>query len=284
MRSLAIGVVVLAASFAACQTKSTLPSPRVGLRITNPEVARQHSRHSQHLDLPFLLPEHGVNGTGVLLAYLQRLQAYGVAYATDVSYALQMTYGGKAVECVSKIAVDDGTRAAAPAAAPEEAEGEAEYTTRIKPWRPRTTTAWVVDRDMVCKQHAQQVASDQPVYDTTFNAELAHSMFARTMPTEGTQIVFYDACEYQPSRRFVQRYEHFVVARFSPPDLAMVARSYADFPLVAEPPLCHEIKLAPGQALRQHIEADVHFAAPIVPHLENEILLVEPVQSVGGEG
>jgi len=260
-----------------------VPSPRAGLRITTAQVAQQHSRQTSHVNVPFQLVAQGVNGTGILIAFLQRMETYGATYVSDVSYALQMTYNGTTVECVSKIDLDDGSRAVAAAAAPED-DGGAEFTTTVKPWRPRTTDAWVVDRDMVCEQHAQQVAVAQPRYDNDYTAEIGRYIPPGQLPIETTAIMFYDQCSYQPNRRYVHRYEHFVQARFSPPDLGVIRRSYADLPLVPEPPLCHEIKLAPGQAPRHHIDADVHFPSAIIPDFENEVLLVPPVKSWGGEG
>lgn len=286
MRTLPLGVIVIGIGCAACQTRTgaTVPSPRAGLRITTAEVAQQHSRHARHANVPFQLVEQGVNGTGILLAFLQRVESYGAVYVSDVSYALQMTYNGTAVECVSKIELDDGSRSTAKVAAAPEDDGGAEFTTTVKPWRPRATDTWVVDRDMVCQQHAQQVASAQPRYDNDYNAEIGRFIPPGHIPIETTAIVFYDQCAYQPNRRYVHRYEHFVKARFSPPDLDVIGRSYADLPLVHEPPLCHEIKLAPGQALRQHVDADLHYPTSIIPDFENEVLLVPPVKSVGGEG
>jgi hypothetical protein len=280
-----LGVVLIGLSFAACQSKpaGTVPSPRAGLRVTTPTVARQLSRHTQHVNVPFLLAEQGVNGTGLLIAFLQRMQIYGAIYVSDVSYALQMTYNGATVECVSKIDVLDGSRPAAVAEALPDDQGDAEFITRVKPWRPRTTDAWVVDRDMVCEQHAQQVAAHEPRYENSYNAEIRRLMPPGYMPHEDTAIVFYDECAYRPNRRYVHRYEHFIQARFSPPDLEVIRRSYSDLPLVHEPPLCHEIKLAPGQPLRQHIDADVHYPSTIVPERENDPPILEPVPRSGGD-
>jgi hypothetical protein len=280
-----IGMVYLTACEA--RTSATLPPARVGLRLTTAEAARRSSSHRQHVDLPFQLVDRGVNGTALLIGFLQRLEGYGVAYASDLSYALQMTHGHQNIECVSKIVVNDGTHrepaAPAPAAA-DPSDDEIEYTTTVKPWTPRTADAWVVDRTMVCKQHAQQVASTEPQYENRYNAEIGPYMSAAQMPIEGSKIVFYDECTFEPTRRFVHRYEHFVASRFSPPEISVIQTQYADGQLVQEAPLCHEIQLAPGQGLRQHIEAEIHFSRQIEPVHENEYVPQAPVPSVGGEG
>ena len=282
-------VVILGAVWlSACEAppKATLPPARVGLRLTTPEVARGTGFHVQHVDLPFQLVERGVNGTALLIAFLQRLESHGAIYASELSYALQMTRGSQTIECVSKIIVDDG-RPRAPAApvpaADDASDGEVEYTTTVKPWTPGTADAWVVDREMKCQQHAQQVASNEPRYENRYNAEIGRYMSARQMPIETTKIVHYDQCTFEPTRRFVHRYEHFVASRFSPPDLDVLQRQYADGQVTQTPPLCHEIRLAPGQALRQHIGAEIQFSSLVEPVHENEYIPQEPVPSVGGE-
>jgi hypothetical protein len=265
--------------------RSTLPPVRVGLRLTTPEVARRASLHSLHVDLPFQLAERGVNGTALLLGFLQRVEGHGAIYASDLSYALEMTYGGRNIECVSKIEIDDGRRepAAPSPATGDPQDGEAEYTTTVKAWTPRAADAWVVDRTMVCKQHAQQVATHEQRYENRYNAEIGRYMSAAQMPIETTKIVNYDQCTFEPTRRFVHRYEHFVASRFSPPELDVLQHQYADGILIQGPPLCHEIQLAPGQAPRQRIEAAIYFQTMIEPVHENEYILQAPVPSVGGE-
>lgn len=283
-RVVVIGGMLLTACEA--RTQATLPPARVGLRLTTPEAARRSGTHVQHVDLPFQLFERGVNGTALLIGFLQRLEGHGAIYASELSYALQMTHGGQNIECVSKIVVDDGRRRepVEPAPAPDDAsDGDVEYTTTVKPWTPRTADAWVVDRKMVCKQHAQQVAANEPRYENRYSAEIGRDA-ARQMPIETTKIVYYDQCTFEPTRRFVHRYEHFVASRFSPPALDVLQRQYADGQLTQAPPLCHEIQLAPGQALRQHIEAEIHFASQIEPVRENEHIRQQPVPSVGADG
>jgi hypothetical protein len=283
-------VVMLGAVWlTACEAppKATLPPARVGLRLTSPEVARSSGVHTQHVDLPFQLVDRGVNGTALLIGFLQRLEGHGAIYASELSYALQMTRGGQTIECVSKITVDDGRRRASAEPVPAAdgaADGEVEYTTTVKPWTPGTTDAWVVDREMRCQQHAQQVATNERIYENRYLPDVGrYGHFATHEPRETTKIVHYDECTFAPTRRFVHRYEHFVASRFSPPDLDVLQRQYADGQVTQTPPLCHEIRLAPGQALRQHIEADIHFSTLIEPVHENEYVPQEPVPSVGGE-
>src|SRR5262245_13811278 len=121
------GVVVVAIGLVACQSSTTFPSLHRGLRLTTATLARHYGRNPQHVDRAFQLEEQGVNGAGLLMAFFQDVENRGAIYISDVSYALQLTYGGKNIECVSKIIVDDGSRAAPAApAAPEADDGELE--------------------------------------------------------------------------------------------------------------------------------------------------------------
>jgi hypothetical protein len=268
MKAWTKGAVVVALGFVACRSYTTFPSNHRGLRLTTPQLAKQYGRDLKHVDRPFQLLEQGVNGTGVLMAFFQELEQASGAYVSDVSYALQMTYDGKNIECVSRIRVDDGTPKPEVGAPSDDRDGEPEYTTTVKPWRPRTVDASVVDRDLKCQQHAQQVIEDAPRYDSVYGAETRLYIPPGRMPLNHARIVHYEECTYEPNQRRVHRYEHFVAARFNPPDLEQIRKRYADLPLVQEPPLCHVISLEPGQSPRQHIAADVAFGPPFKPMID----------------
>jgi len=280
--------LALLVALAGCKGSSTFPARKVGLRITTAEFARKNSHHSTHLDLPFRVSDKGVNGTALVLAYLQRAQEIGALYVSDVTYALQVKYNGVPIECVSKIRVDDPTAPPPPAveAAPETSDDEPEYETTVKPWRPNTADQWVVDRELKCTKRAQQVVTTEPRYDNRYNAEVKRYIPPGGMPMEPTpHIVHYDECKLEPTKRFVHRYEHFLAAHFAPPDMAEVAKRYAERTLVEEPPLCHEIQVAPGQALRHHISSDVHFDNDYVDVMqENEIIPEKVDAQVGPSG
>src|ERR1043165_4201469 len=171
MKAWTKGAVVVALGFVACRPYTTFPSSHRGLRLTTPQLAKQYGRDLKHVDRPFQLVEQGVNGTGVLMTFFQELEQASGAYVSDVSYALQMTYDGKNIECVSRIRVDDGTPEPAAEVPTDERDGEPEYTTTVKAWRPRTVDASVVDRELKCQQHAQQVIEDAPKYDSVYGAE-----------------------------------------------------------------------------------------------------------------
>lgn len=239
--------------------RSEYPHARVGLRLTTAATARQYSARTRHIDLPFQLNGNGVNGTALVFDFLQKLEAKGAIYVSDVSYAIQVHHNGTPIECVSKIAL----RNAEPARAPEAGSGsdaDGEYSTTVKPFRPGTTDAWVVDRELTCKRHATQVVSQGTKYDSVYDVAVRRAIDVSPTETK-TDIVYYDACGLGPQRRFVHRYEHFVAAKFNPPDLRMLGHRYADLELVEEPPLCHEIDVKPGQVLRQHITSEAYWGS-----------------------
>jgi len=262
------------------------PTARIGLRLTTPAQASRLSTRTRAIDMPFLLTTNGVNGTALVIGFLQRLEAGGVAYVSDLSYALQLTYNGKRIECVSKLTVDDGRPRPAPAPTPDDDTAEADYTTTIKPWTPRSTDTWVVDRDMVCKQHAQEVADSQPEYDNLYNAEISGNQLNRyhgVMPFANSKVVFYDECTFEPAKRFVHRYEHFVASKFTPPDPAALERQYAEGRVIAEAPLCHEIAGPTGAPMRQHLTANAGITGLVTPSRENQLEVFSRTMRVTGE-
>lgn len=282
-----LAIVMLAAACA--RSTSTFPARKVGLRITSAEFARNNSHHALHVDLPFQVAQRGVNGTGLVLAYLQRMQELGALYVSDLSYALQMRHNGTPVECVSKIHLVDDVpppAVAAPATGASAAsDAEPEYSTTVKPWKPGTADQWVVDREYRCKKHAQQVVTNEPRHETSYDAEIGHYIPPGGMAIDATpHIVFYDECTLEPQKKLVHRYEHFLAAHFAPPDLAMLGKRYAEQPLVEDEPLCHEITVAPNQPLRHHISADVHFDNQSIDVTQENVIIPEHIDAQTAPG
>jgi hypothetical protein len=284
------GAVILVLAVACARSTSTFPARKLGLRITSAEFARKNSYHALHVDLPFQVAQHGVNGTALVVGYLQKMQELGALYVSDLRYALQMRHNGTPVECVSRIhLVDDVPPPSAeptPAnGAPAGDDGEPVYSTTVKPWKPGTSDQWVVDRDYKCKKHATQVVTEEPKYENSYSAEVRRYIPPGGMPIEDTpHIVYYDECALEPQKKLVHRYEHFLAAHFAPPDLAFVAKRYAEKALVEDEPLCHEITVAPNQPLRHHITADVHFDNDSIDVTQENVIVPEhiDVQSFPG--
>jgi len=282
MHRSSIAFVIAAAGCAGSSTTSPLsshPQAHAGMRFTNAVVAKTHAKSSKHIDLPFQLKQAGVNGTALLLGFLQKIEP-DAAYVTDVSYSLQMVYKGMAVECVSKILVEDGSKppAATPAAAPAPAPpspDDAEFSTDVAPWRPDMTDSWVVDRELHCKPHAVVTQKTEVVHPVEYAAEVKRNLSPEAWSikqdmfriernvVQDSVITYTDECGFDPNKRFVHRYEHFVAARFMPPDLDLIRKVYSDFPLGEAPPECHRIDHAAEAPLRQHLTADVYYTGAV---------------------
>ena len=248
----------------ACRSSTTFPSQHQGLRWTSRQHGEQHSLRREHLALPFALDPAGTNGTATLLGYLAALEERGARFVSDVSIAIQLRHNGVPIECVSQILVVDDDEPAAPAApsAPEPApaadpDAEPEYATTVRPWQPGQNSAWVTDRDLVCTKEGVLVTGRAGKYPERTAAETARlwapaenrgpgALPSQIIPT--SEIVWEDRCELHAVRRKVVRYDHFVAARFAPPDLARIGRRYSDWRLVEAP--CLRLKgNVPGRRL-----------------------------------
>jgi hypothetical protein len=274
-----IAVLILAS---ACGKMTTsFPDPQQGMRFTSGEFGRAHTASTKHVDLPFQLKPGGINGTALLLGFLQSVAPSGASYISEVSYSLQLVYRGVPVECTSKIIVDDGTQPppAPPPPTPAKPDGESdeEYATTVAPWRPEQDDRWVIDRELACHKSTVVTTHSEHRYAVEYNAEAKRNVdpLALTMrqdpdaipsrEVEVTDATFFDVCKLDPTKKYVHRYEHFLAAKFAPPDLARVQKQYSDFKLVEAPPQCHRIERAAGAPLRQHITADLHFMGSVEP-------------------
>ena len=276
MRGLALIVVV---STACGKLSTSFPDPTQGMRFVTASYGHDHAASSRHVDLPFQLKQEGINGTALLLGFLQTAERSGARYVSNVSYALELVYRGVPVECVSTIVVVDGS-APPPAPAPAPPPADDEYTTTVKPWSPEIEDRSVVDREMVCQQRTVNTTHREQRWAADYNAEVkrnpnpeARSDGSYNPRTESrmvdvTDASFYDACSFDAAKRFVHRYAHFIAAKFVPPDLDQLRKIYSDFKLVELPPTCHRVDRVAGTPLRQHITADVHFVGGVDPMRE----------------
>jgi hypothetical protein len=273
-------VLVIVASTACGKLTTNFPDPTQGMRFASASYGRDHAARSKHVDLPFQLKREGVNGTALLLGFLQAVEQSGAKYVSDVSYALELVYRGVPVECVSTIVVVDGD-APPPLPPPAPAPTDDVYTTTVKPWSPDIQDRSVVDREMVCQQRAINTTHREQRWAADYNAEVLRNPNPEARSTgqgynprtesrmvDVTDATFYDACGFDAEKRFVHRYAHFIAAKFVPPDLDQLRKSYSDFKLVELPPACHRVDRVAGAPLRQHITADLHFVGTIDPSRE----------------
>ena len=268
-------VLIVVASTACGKLSTNFPDPTQGMRFVSASYGHDHAARSTHVDRPFQLKHEGVNGTALLLGFLQSVEQSGAKYVSSVSYALELVYRGVPVECVSTIVVvDDNAPPPAPPAAPPPADDE--YTTTVKPWSPEIEDRSVIDREMVCQQRTVNTTHREQRWAADYNAEVkrnpkpeARSAGQGFNPRTESRMVdvtdatFYDACGFDAEKRFVHRYAHFIAAKFVPPDLDQLRKIYSDFKLVEMPPMCHRFDRVAGAPLRQHITADVHFVGTV---------------------
>jgi hypothetical protein len=268
----------IALALAACRGSTKFPSQKNGLRWTHRAHGVQHSTQREHVTLPFVLAPEGTSGTATLLAYLRALEQQGARFVSDVSIAIQLRHNGVPIECVSQIVVEDGTATpatppAGPAAEPAaDPAAEPEYSTMVRPWQPGRSNAWVNDLDLICSKEGVLVTGYAGKYPERTAAETARlwapaetrgngALPSQIIPV--SKVEWEERCQLRTVRRQVVRYDHFVAARFAPPDLARIGREYSDWRLVEAPPRCHPIEVPNGARLQQRIEADVYFTGSL---------------------
>jgi hypothetical protein len=267
-------ILIMAVASTACGKLSTnFPDPDEGMRFVPVSYGHDHAARSQHVDMPFQLKQQGVNGTALLLGFLQTVEQSGAKYISSVSYSLELVYRGMPVECVSTILVDDGHTPAPPP--PEPPPADDEYTTTVKPWSPELEDRSVTEREMVCQQRAGERTHREHRWAADYNAEVkrnpnpeartggGYNPHTESRMVDVTDATFYDACSFDAAQRFVHRYAHFIAAKFVPPDLDKVGKIYSDFKLVELPPACHRVDRVAGAPLRQHLAADLHFVGSV---------------------
>jgi len=238
---------------------TSFPVNKPGIRITDGAYARKFAAHTKHTMLPFEFIPEGVNGTALITQFLRQAEAHGATYASDLSITMQLVRDGTAIECVSKVVVDDGTPAPAPAE-PQAAAAtdDADYTTTIKPWKPAQIESEVDDHEFVCTKYGEQIVEWVPAIDNRTGAETKRWIAQEDIPlVRDAKIVWHDDCHLEPRHRKVMRYETFIAARYEPPDWDRVAHQYAEHHVIELPPVCHQIP-TPKQVV-QRVEADLGY-------------------------
>lgn len=233
LRMWLVGMVTV--TVAGCHGLSTdFPDPQAGMRFANDDMARKSSASSERVDVPFQLKPTGTDGTELVIEFLQAVEPRGAKYISDVSVALQLVYKGVPVECVSTIRV--------------EANGPAKSA---ETWRAELDERWAIDRVQECnRQHAAAAAASPEAgadagSSSGYQADFGDSTSDGAVPD----------CTLDPHDRFDKRFEHFVAAKFTRPDLAKVTKQFSDLKLVETAPACHRIE----RVVHQHIAANLYF-------------------------
>jgi hypothetical protein len=271
---LTIGIVL---ALGACHKPTTFPQQQQqGVRWTHRAHGEQYAIKHERVSLPFALDPAGTNGTATVLGYLKAIEERGGRWVSDVSIAIQLRHNDKPIECITHIIPAGAAPPAAPPPREQAAPAEpGEYSTPVRPWRPGFNTAVVKDRDLHCKKEGVLVTGRAARYTERTSAETARlwapdepgnprgpgALPAWKIPV--SQVEWEDRCQLQEVQRKVQRYDHYVAARFVPPDLARISREYSDWKLVEAAPLCHPIEVSPGTRLQQRIEAEVYYTGEL---------------------
>jgi hypothetical protein len=234
-----------------------VPASRVAVRWTDRAFGEQHSTSHEQLALPFELDPQGTSGTAVVLGLLRAAEQRGARYVSDVAIALQLRRGGTPIECVSRFVLAGG-----PPAAP--APGDPSDASAARSFQPTEVDARVTDRDLRCEQQQTIVVGERGMGEAgiggRFDGSVGGSVERGGLITPVAGVEFQDHCEVHPVERTVRRYDHFVAARFAPPELATIGRDHAGGTLVEEPPVCHPINVEPGAPLQHRIQAEVFYS------------------------
>jgi hypothetical protein len=264
MRCAVIGFALVGCSHAADVPATTQPleARHTTLSITDGTFAREHAIATKHTRLPFAFDATGVNGTQLMREFLGYAEQRGARYASDLSITLQMIHDNVAIECVSKVVLDDGKPRVAVADDPP-ADGSDTYTTTIRPWHPDQIKATVDEHDLVCEKHGHQEIVHEPKVSDRFDAaeNKRYIYLDQNIVVTKTKLVWDDDCHLQPVHREVIRWAHFVAAHFEPPDWDRLAHAYADRKLIELPPECHQI--ATPEHMVQHVDADLSYTGPM---------------------
>ena len=191
--------------------------------------------------VPFQLAEAGVNGTALVYGFAALAGRFGASAFSNLAVVLQLRRGETLIECTTRFVVGDRR----PDAAPDPGS-----------WEPAFEDAWVTDLDARCEAQGEPIERVEPRFESRTDVG-TRRVLPDEMPMETRdEIVFTERCTLQPARRQVHRYQHYIAARFTPPDLAALGR-LADAPLVALPARCRTIPETRPPI--QRIEGELHF-------------------------
>lgn len=239
-------VVIAVLSWGACGGAPVANRPEP-LRWTDRAFGEQHAASHERLVLPFTLDPQGTNGTAMILHLLRAAQARGARYVSDVAIAIQFRRGDTPVECVSRVILRD---APAPAAPPDPAPGAVAAL---------EVEARVVDRELRCQKQQSLVVTPGAGLSEQFEGDIGPYDDRAGLTSARAGVEWQDACELQSVERTVRRYDHFIAARLTPPDLAPLGL-HADRPLAEAAPTCRALELPAGAALANRVEAEVFYA------------------------
>jgi hypothetical protein len=179
---------------------------------------------------------------------------------SDLRLIIALRHDGKPIECTSAIDLVD--RGPPTAKATTVAPTRDIYSTVVVPFRVEEQTTWVTDREIQCK--------GVPIYEESSAPPAPPPRRARTkaeprpagtliQKADQMQVRYVDECRREIVRRRVTRHAHFVAARLTPPDLALITRRYADRQLALREPDCRAISEAELARAPHRVAGTVHY-------------------------
>ncbi len=230
---------VLAAS--GCASPLEAVAPRNGLRIVHRSVAQARAAAGEKLSLPF---GQGQNGTELLVAFLERAEAGGVAFVSDISIAWVFRWRGIPVECRAQVFLDgDPAAPRAIAAATEPPAAGDGYTTEVEDFRPTTLAARVTDSELFCERHAVRAGKARGYREVGSWLGAESARFVDQPPgEEDWELHFVDECARRPVTHETRRYDYELKLGFVPVHWEYVAARFADRRLVEAPAVCYRLE------------------------------------------
>jgi hypothetical protein len=223
-------VLVALVGLVACA--STAPPPTHAVRIQH----RESGGRAQHVELPF---GQGQNGSLVLLALLERAEAAGAAYVTDLALHLVFKRMGVPVECTQRVLL--GGELQPPA---------------VSDFDAQTVTFTANERELSCKTVRRAVDAKKKQHLDRFDVDVGEPI-DRVPEDRVVEFESRDECTLVPVTRSVTRYDYQQRLGFVPPQWPYFASRYADTPLRASPPVCKTID--PGAEPKHRLTATVVF-------------------------
>ena len=221
---------VIAIMLGACAASTTVPPHAMKIR------EREDGGRALQVELPF---GQAQNGSIVVLALLERAEAAGAAYVSDLELHLVFKRMGVPVECTRRVLLGDDR------AVPLQSDFDAQ---------PVSFTA--TERELSCKPVHHAVNGKKPRYQDRFDPDIG-ALIEKVPEDSVVMFETRDECTLVPVTRPVTRYDYEQKLGFVPPEWQYLTSRYAETPLRASAPVCKAID--PGVEPKHRLTATVVF-------------------------
>jgi hypothetical protein len=216
---------------AACASSAPVPKHTVKIQ------PRETGGRALEVELPF---GQAQNGSVVVLALLDRAEAAGAMYVSDLALHLVFKRMGVPVECTQRVLLGDEQPAAAPSL-----------------FDAQIVTFTANERELSCKTVQHAIDATKKRHADRFDVDVGSPI--ENVPEDSVvEFRSRDECALVPITRSVSRYDYQQKLGFVPPQWPYFASRYASVPLRAAPPVCKAIDL--GAQPTHRLTATVVFA------------------------